>query len=86
MFSALSGVLWSGEGLTTKRPPGRPRLFDEPASASISVKVTPAQRLELRRVASDNGTGMAGIIREAVNEYVADYGDRRPFRSAKLKR
>jgi hypothetical protein len=58
---------------------GRPPLYDVPASTRISVKVTPAQRLELRRVASDNRTGMAGIIREAVNEFVSDYGERRTF-------
>ena len=62
----------------SKRP-GRPPLYEEPASQRIYVNVTPAQRLELRRVASDNRTGMAGIIREAVNEYVADYGARRVF-------
>jgi hypothetical protein len=54
-------------------------LYDVPASDRIYVNVTPAQRLELRRVAHENRTGMAGIIREAVNEYVADYGDREPF-------
>jgi hypothetical protein len=63
----------------SKRPTGRPPLYDVPASARIYVNVTPAQRLELRRVASDNRTGVAGIIREAVNEYVADYGERKPF-------
>jgi hypothetical protein len=67
----------------TKRPPGRPRLFDEPTEHRISVPVTAAQRLELRRIASDNRTGVAGIIREAVNEYAADYGERRPFRRTK---
>jgi hypothetical protein len=54
-------------------------LYDVPASARISVSVTPAQRLELRRVASDNRSGIAGVIREAVNEYVADYSERKPF-------
>lgn len=62
-----------------KRPTGRPPLFDVPASERIYVNVTPAQRLELRRIATDNRTGMAGIIREAVNEYVGDYGERKPF-------
>lgn len=61
------------------KPPGRPPQHDVPASARIWVRVTPAQRLELRRVASDNRTGVSGIIREAVNEYVSDYGGRRPF-------
>ena len=63
----------------SKRSAGRKPLYDVPVSTRISVKVTPAQRLELRRVASDNGTGVSGIIREAVNEYVNDYGDRRVF-------
>jgi len=69
--------------MTAKRPTGRPPLYDAPASQRISVKVTPAQRLELRRVADENRTGMSGIIREAVNEYVADYDERKPFRRTK---
>ena len=69
--------------MTTKRPTGRPSLYDTPASARISVAVTPAQRLELRRVASQTRGGVSGIIREAVNEFVSDYGERRPFRSKK---
>jgi hypothetical protein len=67
----------------SKRPTGRPALYDTPASSRITFAVTPAQRLELRRVASDNGTGMSGIIREAVNEFVSDYGERRPFHKKK---
>jgi hypothetical protein len=62
-----------------KRPTGRPRIHDTPVAARITFCVTPAQRLELRRVASDNGTGVSGIIREAVNEFVSDYGARRVF-------
>ena len=64
----------------TKRTDGRPPLNDVAGDRrGFRLRVTPAQRLELRRVASDNGTGMSGIIREAVNEFVNDYGDRRPF-------
>jgi hypothetical protein len=62
---------------------GRPPLNEEPATERINVRLTSAQRLELRRVATDNGTGMSGVIREAVNEYVSDYGERRPFRPYK---
>lgn len=58
---------------------GRPPLFDVPASQRIYVNVTPAQRLELQRVASDSRSGVANIIREAVNEYVAEIGERKPF-------
>jgi hypothetical protein len=72
--------------MADKRPPGRKPLHDVPASARISVAVTPAQRLELRRVASDSRSGVSGLIREAVNEYVSDYGERRLFRSEKRTR
>jgi hypothetical protein len=60
-----------------KRPPGRPPLDDVAATSRVQLRVTPAQRLELRRVADENGTGMSGVIREAVNEYVSDYRDKR---------
>ena len=62
-----------------KRTVGRPPIADTPATARISVRVTPAQRLELQRMASDNQTGVAGLLREAINEVVADSHDRRPF-------
>lgn len=62
----------------TKRT-GRPPLADVPSSARVELRVTPAQRLELRRVASENRTGMSGILREAINEFVADYRERRTF-------
>lgn len=68
--------------MSTKRR-GRPPLNEVPATERINVRLTSAQRLELRRVATDNGTGMSGVIREAVNEYVSDYGERRPFRPHK---
>jgi hypothetical protein len=63
----------------SKRPPGRPPIADVPATARVELRVTPAQRLELRRVASENQTGIAGLLREAVNEFVADYHERRVF-------
>jgi hypothetical protein len=70
--------------VTPKRPPGRPPLGrpplgDAPATARIELRVTPAQRLELQRVATDNRLGMSGILREAVNEFIADYGERPVF-------
>jgi hypothetical protein len=59
----------------SKRSRGRPPIAE--------LRVTPAQRLELRRVAGENGTGVAGMLREAVNEYVADYHERRIFNRQK---
>ena len=40
----------------TPKATGRPWTYDQPATERISVHVTPAQRLELRRVAEENGT------------------------------
>lgn len=51
----------------------RPVGFDAPASEVIRVRVTPTQLQDIKQAARDNRTSMAGLIREAVNEYVADY-------------
>lgn len=51
----------------------RPAIFGEPATAAIRIRVTPEQRRELQRVARENQTDVAAVIREAVNVYVADY-------------
>ena len=61
-----------------KRAPGRPPLSEGAATSRVQLRVTPAFRLELRRVADENGTGISGVIREAVSEYCADYRERRP--------
>ena len=66
----------------TKRT-GRRRLAEEPATVTLQVRVTPGQRLDIRRVAQDNGTNVSGVLREAVNEYVSDYRETRVFRTTK---
>ena len=58
---------------------GRPPIYDVPTTARLYVRVTSAQRLALERVAEQNRTDLSGVIREAVNEYVTDYGERRVF-------
>jgi hypothetical protein len=59
----------------------RPARFGEPATDAIRVRVTPGQRLALEQVARDNQTDLAGVIREAVNTFVADYSEAPvPFR------
>jgi len=44
------------------------------------VRLTPAERADLDRVARDNRVPAAKVLRDAVNEYVADYRDRAVFR------
>ena len=68
--------------MTHKRR-GRPLIHGEPASAQIHLWVTPAQRLELRRVADENNKRLSAVVREAVDEFVGDYRDHRVFRYRK---
>jgi len=58
--------------MTDKRSPGRPPIYGIPASARLVVRVTPAQRLELVRVADANGTGISDVVRELIDERVED--------------
>ena len=61
----------------------RPSRSDTAATDTIRVRVTPAERRDLEQVARQNRTDLSGVIREAVNEYVADYRDDPAFRGTK---
>ncbi len=63
---------------------GRPARFGVPANQQLRIRVTEDQREALARVARENGTNLADVIREAVNEFVADYCDARPFRGPEV--
>ena len=68
-----------------KQPAGRPAVNVEPATDRIQVRVTAAQRLEVRRIADANGTTVSGLMREAIDEIATDCRDgprlfRRPRR------
>jgi hypothetical protein len=62
---------------------GRPSLDDEPALIVIHVRVTERQRAELRQVEAELGLDCSGIIRQAVDEFVGDYSERKVFRDTK---
>lgn len=51
----------------------RPRLYDVAMSPGVSVRLTPAQRLELEAVAREERAPVSRVVREAVNAYVGDY-------------
>lgn len=61
----------------------RPPKFGTPAVHVIVVRVTDEQRTALAQVAGENQTDLSGVIREAVNTYVADYKESVPFRITK---
>lgn len=59
---------------------GRPaRVEGERATERIWALLTPHERAALAVVAKDNGITIGQLIRDAVNDYVADYGERHLF-------
>lgn len=52
------------------------------ASVTIQIRLTPNERADLEQVAKDNHTSLTDIIRESVNEFVADYRDKPVFPNA----
>lgn len=58
---------------------GRHRVYDDVVSVRHEFRSTPAQAEELRSMAKEEGRKLATIIRDAVNEYVSDYRERRVF-------
>jgi predicted DNA-binding protein len=62
-----------------RRKRGHPARGGERSTERVEFVMTTAERAELDRVASESGQKLAAVIREAVNEYVADYRDARVF-------
>lgn len=59
---------------------GRPsRVEGEESSRRIWMFLTERERTALLRVALENRQTIAQVLRDAVNEFVADYGERRVF-------
>lgn len=61
------------------RKKGRPPRAGVRASERIEFVCTKGERAKLENVAAKNRQPLATIIREAVNSFVADYGDRVVF-------
>lgn len=58
---------------------GRPPRAGVTAQERIEFLVTAEERSALEKVASENSQTLAGVIRDAVNTFVADYADRVVF-------
>lgn len=56
-----------------------PRIIGELASARIWGYLTPTERQALKLVARASGQTLGHLIREAVNEYVADFSEKHIF-------
>jgi predicted HicB family RNase H-like nuclease len=60
---------------------GRPVRAGTRSSHRVIFRVTPAEHSALRQAASEQQKPMAAMIREAVDEFVADYREQRVFRT-----
>ena len=65
--------------MTERRGAGRPAFYGSRATKRVEFTVTAEQRRELGHVAAECGKSLATVIKEAVNEYVSDYRDRKVF-------
>lgn len=66
-------------GDVSERRRGRKPRAHVRATKRIEFVVTDAELQALRAAAAENKQPMATLIRDAVNEFVADYSDRNPF-------
>jgi hypothetical protein len=57
----------------------KPRIANTPSVERVEIRITAAERIDLEQVAAANHTTMTDVLREAVNEYVSDFRDRRLF-------
>ena len=64
---------------TRAAKPGPKPVDGEPADRAIYIRVTARQRAELAQVAAELDADISSIIRDAVNEFVGDYCERRVF-------
>lgn len=55
---------------------GRPPRAGVRANHIVRIRATPIQKAQLREVAKAEHRPMADVIRDAINEYVADFSER----------
>ena len=67
-------------------PIGRPPRAGVRATRRVEFVVTDRERAELDVVSMECGQDVATLIRDAVNEYVADYRERKVFLSGRNSR
>lgn len=62
---------------------GRPPRAGVRATKRVEFVLTCEERIKLDQVAGESGLKLAEVVREAVNEFVADYSERQVFLSGK---
>lgn len=62
-----------------ERPKHRPPMFGVSMTKSVEVLMTDEQFQDLKSIAEAEGKRQSELIRDAVNEYVADFRERKLF-------
>ena len=68
-----------GEANTRRRRGRPPRVNGEGSCVRVLLRLAPSEHARLRVVARAQGQPISEVLRDAVNEYVADYGERAVF-------
>lgn len=58
---------------------GRPPRAGVRSTKRVAIRLTCEERIKLDQVAQESGQKLADVVRDAVNEFVADYSERRVF-------
>lgn len=58
-----------------------PRIETEIASEQLFIRVTPGERRAIGHAADELRITITELIRQAVNEFVGDFSERKPFSS-----
>jgi hypothetical protein len=66
-------------GSPERRRRGRRPTYGEPATVGLRHRVTRRQKSDLLEIARAEGRPMSEVVRDALDEYVADFRDRRVF-------
>lgn len=61
------------------RRAGKPRRSDGLSAERVVVYITEREKADIQAVARENGHCVSTLVREAVNEFVADYREKRVF-------
>jgi hypothetical protein len=68
------------ESAAARRRGGRPhRARDGASRLDLKIRLSAEERAALRWAADELGMPMSAVVRDAVNEFVADFSERRVF-------
>lgn len=75
----------SAQAIVRRR--GRPpRVQGEGSCLRVLIRLAPSEHARLRLVAAAQHQSISDVLRDAVNEYVSDYGEHSVFRTPVIRR